>query len=125
MTTQVAEPQAPLTKPKWVVQDIPTKDRKTKVLDVIEMHKGEKVAVICARYQYRGIVSEVLADGFILSQATAVETSGASSRQQPEREDPIGSSVVIMYDAIEIFYTPSWCKFPLPGDDGYPEEESE
>lgn len=102
--------------------EIPVRERKECILDVIEMYVGQKVACLCARYQYRGILSKVLKDGFILSQATAVETSGASKRNRPEKEDPIGNSVVIAADAMEIFYTPEWCNYFLPGDDDYIEE---
>jgi hypothetical protein len=78
--------------------------------------KGQKVAVICARYQYRGILSKVTHDCIVLANSTSVETSGNSQQPAPQTEDNIGSSVVIKNDAIEILYQPHWCFAPLPSE---------
>ena len=80
---------------------------------------GQKVAVICARYQYRGILSHVSYDCCIIADATCVEISGASGSERPETEDPIRGTVCIKHDAIEIMYQPHWCFAPLPSEDGY------
>lgn len=80
---------------------------------------GQNVAVIAARYQYRGILTWVGEDALALANATAVESSGATQNVKPEREDPIGSTIMISTDAIELFYQPQWVFFPLPGEEGW------
>lgn len=85
---------------------------------------GSKVAVLCARYQYRGFLSEIheFPNGggyLVIADATSVEISGATNNPTPEREDPIGGSIQINVDAIELFYQPRWCSAPLPSEDGY------
>jgi hypothetical protein len=84
--------------------------------EVAEKFVGQKVAVMCARYQYRGVLSEVNDDCLILSNATSVEISGASQSEHPQTEDAIGGSVVIKSDAVEILYQPPWCNAKLPGE---------
>jgi hypothetical protein len=56
---------------------------------------GQPVAILCARFNYRGILS-------------AVESSGASSQERPSNEDSIGSSVIISLNAVELVYWPNW-----------------
>ena len=85
--------------------------------DTAKGHEGQKVAVLCARYQYRGVLSEVHNDHIILANATAVEISGPSNTEAPQTEDPIGGSVVIKTDAIEILYQPKWSQAPITGLD--------
>lgn len=69
---------------------------------------GQPIAILCARFNYRGILSEVGEDHVILAQARAVESSGASSQERPSNEDPIGSSVIISLNAVELCYFPRW-----------------
>ncbi len=69
---------------------------------------GQPIAVIAARYQYRGILVEVEGRFITLSQVKVVETSGKSSNNKPEVEDTIPSDVMISLDAIEIIYQPAW-----------------
>ncbi len=80
---------------------------------VLQQYIGQPVAVLCARFAYRGIMSMVGDDYLILAQARAVESSGASSSERPNSEDPIGSSVVISLDALELVYQPNWVFAPL------------
>jgi hypothetical protein len=86
---------------------------------VLEALKGQKVAVLAARYQYRGILSEFSDERITLADACAVENSGASNSERPETEDPISGSVHISTNAIEIVYQPKWVHAPLPSEDGY------
>ena len=81
--------------------------------DVARQYLGQPVAVLCARFNYRGILSAVCQDCLVLAQARAVESSGASSQERPSNEDVIGSSIVISLNAIEIIYQPNWCFAPL------------
>jgi hypothetical protein len=77
---------------------------------------GEKVAVIAARYQYRGILVAVMPDCIVLSPAMAVETSGQTERDAPETEDSTSGFVCIKSDAVEILYQPRWCFAPIEGE---------
>jgi len=69
---------------------------------------GQPIAILCARFNYRGILSSVGEDHIVLAQARAVESSGASSQERPSNEDPIGSSIIISTNAIELVYFPNW-----------------
>ncbi len=81
--------------------------------EVLSAYIGQPLAVLCARFNYRGILSKVGGNFLILAQARAVESSGASSQERPSNEDPIGSSVVISLNAIELIYQPNWAFAPL------------
>jgi len=85
----------------------------TKFSDIIGIQKGQKIAVLCARYQYRGVVAHIADDCIVLANARSVEISGPSAKAEPEREDDIGGFVVIKLDAIEIAYQPTWSQWPL------------
>ena len=87
-------------------------------VDNAPQYIGQKVAVMAARYQYRGVLSEVGEDYIVLSNACSVETSGRSSADRVEVEDAIGGSITIMNGAIELLYQPNWSKAPLPGETG-------
>ena len=74
---------------------------------------GQPIAILCARFNYRGILSAVGEDHVVLAQARAVESSGASNQERPSNEDPIGSSVIISLNAVELCYFPRWAYAPL------------
>lgn len=76
--------------------------------DALQAYVGQPLAILCARFNYRGILSTVGEDFVVLAQARAVESSGASSQERPSNEDPIGSSVVISLNAVELIYQPNW-----------------
>lgn len=78
--------------------------------------RGEKIVVLCARYQYRGILSEVGDDHFVLANAVAVESASSATSERANIEDPIGSSIVIKSDSIESVWKPLWADAPLPGE---------
>jgi len=80
---------------------------------VLNEYIGQPIAVLCARFNYRGILSKVCEDCIILAQARAVESSGASNSDRPNSEDTIGSSVVISLNAVELIYQPFWASAPL------------
>jgi hypothetical protein len=89
------------------------KTKATIMKDALQMYVGQPLAILCARFNYRGILSTVGEDFVVLAQARAVESSGASSQDRPSNEDPIGSSVVISLNAVELVYQPNWCMAPL------------
>ena len=86
---------------------------KASINETLEQFVGQPIAVLCARFNYRGILSFVGSDHLVLAQARAVESSGASSQDRPSNEDPIGSSVIISLNAIELIYWPNWAFSPL------------
>jgi len=75
---------------------------------IMQDYIGQPVAILCARFNYRGILSKVTDDCVVLAQARAVESSGASSSESPNSEDPIGSSEIISLNAVELVYQPNW-----------------
>jgi len=90
--------------------------------EYLEQYIGDKIAIICARFQYWGFLSSlVMRDerviGVVLSDACCVEQSGASQRDKPEHTDAVGGSMMIMLDATEIIYQPNWSKGPLPSEE--------
>ena len=86
------------------------------IFESVSELRGQKVAALCGRYQYRGVLSDVTDDGISLSNAACVEISGRSNADAPETEDNIGSTVFIMKRAIEIVYQPQWVNADLPGE---------
>jgi hypothetical protein len=77
--------------------------------EILQSYVGQPLAILCARFNYRGILSKVGQNFVVLAQARAVESSGASSQERPSNEDPIGSSVIISVNSIELIYQPNWC----------------
>jgi hypothetical protein len=77
--------------------------------ETMKQFVGQPIAILCARFNYRGILSAVGEDHVVLAQARAVESSGASSQERPSNEDSIGSSVIISLNAVELVYFPNWC----------------
>lgn len=76
--------------------------------DQLKLYLGQPIAVLCSRFNYRGIVSSVGVDHVVLAKARAVESSGASNQELPTSEDIIGGSVVISLNAVELIYQPNW-----------------
>lgn len=71
-------------------------------------YKGQPVAILCARYWYRGILADVGEDHVVLSNPRAVEVTGSAQQDRPEREDPIPSDLMIRIDFMEIVCQPTW-----------------
>lgn len=85
--------------------------------------QGQKVAVLCARYHYRGLMTRVYADGIVLADATVVEQSGSASQETPTSEDPINGTVFISKDAIELVHQCNWVMAALPSETGYGKQQ--
>jgi hypothetical protein len=77
----------------------------------------QKIAVLCNRYQYRGILKQVTADGLILDNATCVEVSGASGNRRPQLEGPFNVVAITFAQMIELVHQLRWVFAPLPGED--------
>jgi len=100
-------------KKKYFDRVSPEKSTGENMAQVMREYIGQPVAILCARFNYRGILSKVTDDCVVLAQARAVESSGASNSERPNSEDPIGSSVIISLNAVELIYQPNWCNFSL------------
>jgi len=85
----------------------------SRMRDALAHYVGQPLAVLCSRFNYRGLLSCVGEDFLVLAQARAVESSGASSAERPISEDAIGSSVIISLNSVELIYQPNWCFAPL------------
>ena len=84
------------------------------VQDVLKLCVGHPISVLCARYHYRGILSEVGDESLTLAQVCIVEQSGPAKGEAPSVEDAMGSSMVISYGAIECISQPNFVFAPLP-----------
>lgn len=80
---------------------------------VVEPHEGNKVAILCNRYWYRGIVKKVEDDCVVLEKGIAVEIVGKPEDAKSKAEDWIGSDVFIPRTTIEMICHPKWCEAPL------------
>lgn len=89
-------------------------DQDLTIADVIrEEFLNQPLAILCARYWYRGIVSRVGKDFIVLSHVRAVEVTGPAAGRQPNTEDPVPSDMIISTGAIEQACQPLWCWFGL------------
>jgi hypothetical protein len=75
--------------------------------------EGQPVAILCARYWYRGLLKEVGVDHVVLSNPRAVEVTGSAQSQTPEREDPIPSDLYVRIDFMEIVCQPTWVRHEM------------
>ena len=82
--------------------------KKETLMEQAQKYMGQPLAVWCARYLYRGIVTKVGADFLTLSDPRAVEVSGRASASTPDTEDVIPSDLTISAGAIEQFCQPAW-----------------
>ena len=98
---------------KSFIKVSPENSTGSNMAQLLQEYLGQPIAILCARFNYRGILSKITDDCVVLAQARAVESSGASNNERPNSEDPIGSSVVISLNAVELIYQPNWCRFDL------------
>lgn len=84
--------------------------------DVIrENYMNAPLAILCARYWYRGVVVKAGKDFITLSQVRAVEVTGPAASAQPQTEDPVPSDMTISTGAIEQFCQPLWVWHEMTG----------
>jgi hypothetical protein len=81
-----------------------------------ERIKGEAVAILCARYWWRGIVAEVGDDGLILGGSILVYETGKMDGNQPKSEEACGADTFISYDAIELIGQFPWSFYGIKED---------
>jgi len=70
--------------------------------ELFECYKGQPACILCMRYWYRGIVSLVGEDFVILTNARAIEQTGAASGNAPGREDIIPAPIAVKFMSIEL-----------------------
>lgn len=92
---------------------VPTIKGSDSLSEVLAQFIGQPIAMLCARFTYRGILSSVGSDHVVIAQARAVESSGASSQEQATTEDVVGGSIIITLNSVETFYWPNWVDHSL------------
>lgn len=88
---------------------------------IAEQYLNAPLAILCARYWYRGIVVAAGKDYVTLSHVRAVEVTGPAASAQPQTEDPVPSDMTISTGAIEQFCQPLWVWHEMPGVEAPPE----
>jgi len=81
---------------------------------IADKYIGQPLAILCARYWYRGIVVEAGKDFVSLSHVRAVEVTGPAASASPQTEDPVPSDMTISTGAIEQFCQPLWVWHEMP-----------
>jgi len=81
--------------------------------DIAKTFIGQKIAVLCSRYLYRGILLGITQGYIVLANTRSVEISGPSANEKPEREDDIDGPVLIGLSSVELVYQPNWVNAPL------------
>jgi hypothetical protein len=74
----------------------------------LKSYLGQPIAILCARYWYRGILREVGEDHVLITNPRAVEVTGSAQADRPEREDIIPSDLMVRIDFMEIVCQPTW-----------------
>lgn len=77
---------------------------------------GQKIAVVCARFSYWGVLAKVYNDAIVIANAVSVEDSGPATSERPRGTDPINRPILINSDAIELFFQPVWSESALPSE---------
>jgi hypothetical protein len=70
---------------------------------------GQPLAVVCARYCYRGILEEYDDECLILNSPHAVEVTGSATEAVPHTEDKLPGKICIKLAFIELIFEPTWC----------------
>lgn len=83
-------------------------EKPTPFEDRLRGYLDAPIAILCMRYWYRGILSEVGTDYVVLTNARAVEITGRATNTTPQTEDVIPSDVLLKTAVIEIVCWPTW-----------------
>jgi len=117
--------------PNWCRDSIESEDEYSEegpqtLAEVLEAFKGERAAILCARYHYRGVVEGVeertdpttglTIREVVLSNPRSVEVAEPGDKDSPGTEDEVGSSISINLDAVEMVHQPNWLDAPLSVD---------
>jgi len=85
-----------------------------KLSNKIEKYLKLPLAILCARYWYRGIVCDVGEDYVTLANVRAVEVTGPAASATPQTEDPVPSEMTISLAAVEQICQPLWVWHEMP-----------
>lgn len=87
------------------------------VMEQLENLIGKKVAMICSRYHYWGVVDKIIntpkVDFVRLINGVSVEQSGPSNADEPQEIDYIGT-VLVAVNLIELIHQAKWVYGELP-----------
>jgi len=89
--------------------------------DLPKIYIGQKVVILCGRYQYRGILVDIVSGFVILANCRTsfpfnhkCDKLSLSSEKNLEQEDDINGPVLINVNSIEMIYRPlKWADGPL------------
>lgn len=76
--------------------------------EYFEERVGQRVAILCARYWYRGTIAAVNHEVVRLTDGYAVEETGSATRETPVQEDQIPGDFLIRVDFVEFVGQPTW-----------------
>ena len=85
----------------------------------LETYLGQPIAILCARYWYRGIVHSLTDDTVTLKKPYCVEVTGPNNSIKPCTEDILSSDIHIAFDAIEVISQPTWAFYGYKTKDEY------
>lgn len=80
----------------------------TSFLDLMKQYVGQPIYASMARYAYAGVVTQLCPEGLVLANAHVIEHGGAGTNSQPNKHEPIGSDLIIRFDATETISQPVW-----------------
>jgi hypothetical protein len=84
--------------------------------DVISEKIGQNVAIICNKWQYRGVLVADQYNRILLENSSCVGVSGATNRESPISEKKLKFPIYIEKRVIEIFYQPNWRNADFPSE---------
>lgn len=85
-----------------------------RLCDKIATFMNKPLAILCARYWYRGIVVDVGTDYATLGCVRAVEVTGPAATATPQTEDTVPSEMTISLQAVEQICQPLWVWHEMP-----------
>ena len=88
------------------------------------LKRKEKIAILCRRFQYRGILKAVHEDYLVLDPGMCVEISGMPNEDKPVAEVHIPEGIVLPTMGVEIIHQCKWSQAPLPGEPNWRPSES-
>jgi len=77
--------------------------------EYISSKLNEPVGIVCMRYTYRGIVTEVGDDCVILKNAYCIDQNALATDEKPRREELYPADIVIPTETIAHLSQPTWC----------------
>lgn len=100
-----------------------THNPRTSFDDFLKDYVGKNIAVLCARFWYRGKLTSVSASAVILNPAMQIDVTGRNENDKPEMEDPMRGPVCIRTEFIEQVCFPNWVNASYPQLEEYDHSE--